>query len=141
MNAAHLIFFWFNRGHAPPPSGLVANPAYTLLCANRGNFPGHVDGSFPAQSPEETLNFAFDLETLLGAGETVSSVTWLCAASQGTDADAQARIGQSAIDGTVIIVNVTPGLAGVTYRLTAKATTGRGQLLVVFSHCQVIAPD
>ena len=138
MNTAHLILFFFNRGAAPPVP-LVANPAYTLLAVRRSDT-GRVDRDFPVEVVGDVINMAFDATAVLGAGETILTVTWACAAVVGTDPAAADRItGNPTIAGPVVIQKVAAGVAGVTYRLSAALTTSAGQVMTLWSHCTVLA--
>lgn len=137
MNTAHLILFFFNTGSSPPVVGVRPEPAYTLKASQRRTAIGHVDApyAFPPQSAGETLNFAFDLDIMLGADETISSVAWQCT---GGDAGAAARIqGTPVIFGEVVVQNVGPGVGGVNYKLTATAVTSAGQIIVIYANCMV----
>lgn len=90
----------------------------------------YVGKNFDAAAANESEPYAFDFSNDLDAGETIASATWSIAVVDGTDASyADRLVGSPGYqdnddgDQTITTHVVADLVAGVTYRLTALATT------------------
>lgn len=72
--------------------------------------------------PGEDEPYGFDFRYDLLAGESIVSVEWTLSVSSGTDPDAQTRLGENALAGTIATTEVSGLLPNVVYTLTAWAT-------------------
>lgn len=83
--------------------------------------------------------YAFNFVNDLASGDTLASAVWTCTVSQGTDPNPSARlVGAPALSGTTTTTQrVAGGVAGVSYILTATATTTLGNVLVLWSFSRV----
>lgn len=82
-------------------------------------------------SPDEEKVYSFDFTLYLAAGETIDAVTWSAAVESGTDASPEDILdGSPTIDeaGLVVSQKFSGCTDGVTYRVTAAATTENGMV-------------
>lgn len=85
--------------------------------------------------------YGFDFSRLLGAGETITSVTWNCTVISGIDGNPSSHLsGSPLINGGITTQFVSGFLPGVTYRLQALVITSAGQILSLYGHvtCQAL---
>ena len=87
--------------------------------------------AFSAKDPSEVITVAVDFVNLLGTSETLSTVVYSASVIQGIDPSPSSLIsGSGTISGTKVLQNITGGLPGVTYLLTAKVTTSASHTFV-----------
>jgi formylmethanofuran dehydrogenase subunit C len=97
--------------------------------------------TYTAKDPDETVRLGMDFANLLADGETISSATVAIRTAAGVDASTAMLSGSPSIDGSIVRHLVTAGTAGVTYRVSWKATTSTSQVLVEGAVLQVVQRD
>jgi hypothetical protein len=104
----------------------------------------YVGRDFDPGDTGEEERFSFDFVNDLEASDTITSVVWTCAVaakSEMPDAAAATRIsGAPFVSGKKTTQRVIGLLAGVTYVLTAVATTGAGDVVSLWSHVECKVP-
>lgn len=85
---------------------------------------------FEPIDPNERKAYGFDFSAYLDSGDTVSTVAWSVTVLVGTDASPSGILdGGATIVGAVASQFIADAIEGVTYILTARATTANGSLL------------
>ena len=86
--------------------------------------------NFSPKSAEEIFYLSFDFTNALVSGATISSATCAIVTYQGTDSNPQLVLsGQCVLAGNQIIQEVTGGVVGVTYAITATVTISTGEIV------------
>lgn len=81
---------------------------------------------------DEVDVLSFDFTAMLKAGEIISSATVTCEAHTGADASAAAMlVGVAELDGAVVLQKLSGGVAGVIYRIRARAVLDSTRQLVL----------
>jgi hypothetical protein len=87
--------------------------------------------TFSPKDPRETFPVSIDFTNLLGVGETVSSVVFSVQVVNAVDPNAAAMIsGAGTVSGNVCSQTITGGINGVTYLISALATTSLNNKLI-----------
>ena len=87
--------------------------------------------SISPKTPSEKILYGFNLNKILGSGETISAATVSISVASGTDPDTAAMLeGSPIVDFAPIVRHlVRNGVSGNTYTLQVAVTTSRGQRL------------
>lgn len=90
----------------------------------------------------EKVIFSLDYLQNLGSSETIISAAWSISLVSGTDPGVAGRIsGSPAISGSVVsqLVDLTSGMSsGARYLLKCAATTSLGEVLIGYSHFNIL---